>query len=371
MKKAEYMQRAIELAQKGAGWSGPNPLVGAVIVKEGRVIGEGYHARRGEAHAERNALAACREDPAGATIYVTLEPCCHHGKTPPCTDAILAAKLARVVIGSRDPNPKVAGQGAAILREHGIAVEEDFMRETCDALNPIFFHYIMTKTPYVALKYAMTADGKIATRSGASQWITGEDARAHVQSLRNRYRAILVGSGTVLADDPLLNCRLPGGRNPLRVVCDRRLSMPLESRLCQTAGEIPTLIATHAADPERRAALEALGVTVLDVPLCGAQLDLQVLLERLGEMEIDSVLVEGGAAILGSFLERRLFHRLYCYVAPKLFGGAAAMSPIGGAGVSLPAEALLLEGPKLQLFDGGDLLLDYTVKEAGPCSPEL
>ena len=193
MAEEQFMKRAIELAKQGSGWTAPNPLVGAVVVKNGRVIGEGYHRKYGELHAERNALAACSEDPAGATLYVTLEPCCHYGKTPPCTEIIIEKKIAKVVIGSRDPNPKVAGKGARILREHGIEVVEDYMREACDALNPVFFHYITTKTPYVVLKFAMTLDGKIATRTGASKWITGEAARNHVHQLRGRYAGILAG----------------------------------------------------------------------------------------------------------------------------------------------------------------------------------
>ena len=180
----DYMKRAIELAKKGEGWTNPNPMVGAVIVKDGRIIGEGYHARCGELHAERNAIASLTESAEGATLYVTLEPCCHYGKTPPCTEAILEQKIKKVVIGSRDPNPKVAGKGAKILRDAGVAVVEDFMRDKCDELNPIFFHYITTKTPYVVMKYAMTLDGKIATKTGASKWITQEAARREVQYMR-------------------------------------------------------------------------------------------------------------------------------------------------------------------------------------------
>ena len=207
----DYMKRAIELAKKGEGWTNPNPMVGAVIVKDGRIIGEGYHARCGELHAERNAIASLTESAEGATLYVTLEPCCHYGKTPPCTEAILEQKIKKVVIGSRDPNPKVAGKGAKILRDAGVAVVEDFMRDKCDELNPIFFHYITTKTPYVVMKYAMTLDGKIATKTGASKWITQEAARREVQYMRHRYMGIMVGIGTVLADDPMLNVRTKYG----------------------------------------------------------------------------------------------------------------------------------------------------------------
>lgn len=214
MTDRDYMMRAIELAKKGAGWTNPNPMVGAVIVKNGKIIGEGYHEKCGELHAERNAIASLKESAEGATLYVTLEPCCHHGKTPPCTNAILENKIARVVIGSRDPNPKVAGKGAAILCNAGIRVEEDFMREECDKLNPVFFHYITTGTPYVVMKYAMTADGKIATKTGASKWITGEAAREEVHNMRHLYMGIMAGIGTVIADDPLLNVRIEGKKKP-------------------------------------------------------------------------------------------------------------------------------------------------------------
>ena len=207
-----YMERAIQLARRGTGFTNPNPLVGAVIVKDHRIIGEGWHARYGDLHAERNALKHCIEDPAGADIYVTLEPCCHHGKQPPCTEALVESGIRRVYIGSRDPNPLVSGKGVAFLREHGIEVFPDFLREKCDQLNPIFFRYITTKMPYTILKYAMTADGKIACAGGASKWVTGEAARNHVQQTRKRVAAICVGIGTVLADDPMLTCRCEIGR---------------------------------------------------------------------------------------------------------------------------------------------------------------
>ena len=220
MNDVEYMRLALALAERGRGWTAPNPMVGAVIVKDGAVIGQGWHERYGEPHAERNALAACTADPAGATMYVTLEPCCHHGKQPPCVDAILASGIRRVVIGSADPNPLVAGKGVAILRSRGVEVTESVLREECDALNRIFFHYITTGRPFVSMKYAMTMDGKIAAFTGASKWVTGETARRHVQQQRHRFRGIMVGVGTVLADDPLLTCRMENGRNPIRVICD-------------------------------------------------------------------------------------------------------------------------------------------------------
>ncbi len=235
------MRRAIELAKKGEGWCHPNPLVGAVIVKEGRIIGEGYHERYGDLHAERNAIKNLSESPEGAEIFVTLEPCCHQGKQPPCTEAIVSSGIKKVFIGSRDPNPLVSGKGTAYLREHGVEVVEDFLREECDELNPVFFHYITTKRPYVTIKYAMTMDGKIATKTGRSKWITGEAAREEVQRMRHAAMGIMAGIGTVLADDPLLNCRIEGGRSPVRIICDSRLRIPMDSQIVKTAKEYRTI----------------------------------------------------------------------------------------------------------------------------------
>ena len=241
MENRYYMRRAIELAKKGEGWCHPNPLVGAVIVKEGRIIGEGYHERYGDLHAERNAIKNLSESPEGAEIFVTLEPCCHQGKQPPCTEAIVSSGIKKVFIGSRDPNPLVSGKGTAYLREHGVEVIEDFLREECDELNPVFFHYITTKRPYVTMKYAMTMDGKIATKTGRSKWITGEPAREEVQRMRHAAMGIMAGIGTVLADDPLLNCRIEGGRSPVRIICDSRLRIPMDSQIVKTAKEYRTI----------------------------------------------------------------------------------------------------------------------------------
>ncbi len=226
MNDTGYMRMALELAKKGMGWTAPNPMVGAVIVKDGRIIGQGWHERWGEAHAERNALASCLEPPEGATMYVTLEPCCHHGRQPPCTDAILEAGIRRVVVGAGDPNPLVAGKGIRILQEHGVAVTEHVLEAECRKLNEVFFHFIRTKRPFVVMKYAMTMNGKIAAYTGASKWITGETAREHVQTQRHRYTGIMVGVGTVLADDPMLTCRIPDGKQPVRIVCDTSLRTP-------------------------------------------------------------------------------------------------------------------------------------------------
>ena len=365
MTDQDYMRRAIALAQQAVGRTNPNPMVGAVVVKDGRIIGEGYHRRIGGLHAERNALAACTEPAEGATIYVTLEPCCHYGKTPPCTEAIIENKLAKVVIGSRDPNPKVAGKGVKILREAGIEVVEDFLREECDAVNPVFFQYIRKKEPYIALKYAMTADGKIAANSGRSQWITGERARAHVHELRNYYKGILVGIGTVLADDPMLTCRLPEGRNPVRIIMDSQLRIPVECRLCNSTDQAPVIVAcVESEDQEsfdkKKAELESKGVEVLIVPSADDEVSIPELLKRLGEMEIDGILVEGGGTVNGSFVRAGCVHRVYAYVGAQIFGGVNRFTPVGGSGIEEVADSLKLCNPKVQTFEN-DILIQYDV----------
>lgn len=375
MAEEQFMKRAIELAKQGSGWTAPNPLVGAVVVKNGRVIGEGYHRKYGELHAERNALAACSEDPAGATLYVTLEPCCHYGKTPPCTEIIIEKKIAKVVIGSRDPNPKVAGKGVRILREHGIEVVEDYMREACDALNPVFFHYITTKTPYVVLKFAMTLDGKIATRTGASKWITGEAARNHVHQLRGRYAGILAGIGTVLADDPMLNCRIDGAHQPLRIILDSHLRIPMGSRLVRSAKEYPLLIVCNESTRDREEGtsriqkLEEAGAKVWTLPEKNGHPDLNVLMQRLGEEKIDSVLIEGGGTVNEAALKAHIVHHVYAYIAPKIFGGEDAKTPVEGSGIRLPQECANLRLAKITVLLN-DMLLEYDVEGETECSPE-
>ncbi|MCD7821718.1 MAG: bifunctional diaminohydroxyphosphoribosylaminopyrimidine deaminase/5-amino-6-(5-phosphoribosylamino)uracil reductase RibD [Clostridiales bacterium] len=366
MTDQDFMRRAIELARRGVGWTNPNPLVGAVIVKDGRIIGEGWHAKYGGFHAERSALASLRESAEGATMYVTLEPCCHYGRQPPCTQAILESGIARVFVGSRDPNPLVAGKGVQILREHGVQVTEDFLREECDRLNPVFFHYITTKTPYVVMKYAMTADGKIATRTGASKWITGEPARQKVQELRATYSGIMAGIGTVLADDPLLNVRLEGKRSPVRIICDNRLRIPLDSRICATAGQYKTIVACGGSpDPAKQAALEKLGMQVLPCPADDGKINLPALMGALGAMGIDSVLLEGGGTLNESALRAGIVREVKAFVAPKLFGGGGK-SPVEGTGVALPDQAWQLELAEVTQI-GDDLLLDYRVKEDRGC----
>lgn len=366
MEKSEkkYMRRAIHLARRGEGWTNPNPLVGAVIVKNGEIIGEGFHRKYGELHAERDALKNCQErgnNPAGATIYVTLEPCCHFGKQPPCTYAIVESGIAKVVVGSRDPNPLVHGKGNEYLRKHGVEVIEDFLKDECDALNAIFFHYITTNRPYIALKYAMTLDGKIATKTGESKWISGEKSRGEVQKLRNRYAGILCGIGTVLKDNPMLNCRIKSGNNPVRIICDSHLKIPLECNIVQTANKIKTIVAALDSKEkvfvEKKIALEEKNIEILVVPQDeNGKIDLEKLFCELGKRKIDSVLVEGGGEVNFSVLEKNLADCIYAFVAPKIFGGTAK-TPVAGEGIEHTADAFKFKLKNIKHFDD-DILLE-------------
>ena len=361
-KESKYMLHAITLAKNGEGRTNPNPLVGAVIVKNNEIIGEGFHQKYGGLHAEREALKNCKENgnsAEGATLYVTLEPCCHFGKQPPCTQAIVEAGIRRVVVGSRDPNPLVHGKGNSFLREQGIEVTEDFLKDECDALNPIFFHYISTRTPYVALKYAMTADGKTASKTGKSKWITGEKSRLFVHQLRNRYSCILAGIGTVLSDNPLLTSRIPGGRNPVRIICDSKLRIPLDCNIVKTAKEIPTIIAC-CQENEKKSALEKSGCEVLCLP-GKTGVDLKKLTKTLGKRSLDSVLIEGGSEIHYSALEAGIVQHIYAFTAPKIFGGKAK-TPVEGEGIELPENCFQLELERIEKI-GDDILAEYNVPQ--------
>lgn len=371
MTPCDYMRIAIDEAKKGEGFTSPNPLVGAVLVKNGKVVGKDYHHKYGEFHAERNAILNCKEDLHGAAIYVTLEPCCHYGKTPPCTQIIIESGIAEVYIGSYDPNPKVNGGGIKQLRDAGIKVVTEVLREECDALNPVFFHYIEKREPYVVLKYAMTADGKIATRTGASKWITGEAARARVQHSRKIYSGIMVGIGTVLADDPMLTCRLENARNPVRIICDSHLRIPPDSHIVRTAGEVPTIIACGAGsfelEQQRKRSLEEAGCEVIEIPVHESGIDLKALMGILGEKGIDSILLEGGSSLNFSALQAGIVSKVESYIAPKLFGGEEARTPVGGCGVELPGDSFHLENPKITQIEE-DILIEWEVKT---CLPEL
>ena len=365
MTDTTYMRLALELAKKGCGWVNPNPMVGAVIVKDGQIIGQGYHERYGQLHAERNALKHCSISPEGATIYVTLEPCCHYGKTPPCTEAIIQSGIRRVVIGSSDPNPLVAGKGIEQLCSHGIEVTTGVLKEQCDQLNQVFFHYIQTKTPYVVMKYAMTMDGKIATRTGKSKWITGAKAREQVHFDRHRYMGIMVGIHTVLTDDPLLTCRLPNTKHPIRIVCDTKLRTPLSSQLVQTAKEIPTIVATCCTDEEKQKPLLDSGCQIIVTPQHNNQVDLHYLMEQLGKQNIDSILLEGGGTLNWSALNQGIVKKVQAYIAPKLFGGIGT-SPVTGIGIDDPSDCIQLSPPEIKML-GNDILLE---SEVVSCSQE-
>lgn len=338
-----YMLRAIELAKKGIGAVNPNPLVGAVIVKDGRIIGEGYHKKYAGLHAEREAFASLTEDCAGADMYVTLEPCCHFGKQPPCTHAIVEHKIKRVYVGSDDPNSLVAGKGIQYLKEQGIEVITGVLKEECDRLNPVFFHYITKKQPYIVMKYAMTMDGKIATKTGKSNWISNEGSRQRVQAFRNELMGIMVGIGTVLADDPMLTCRMEDGRNPIRIICDSNLRIPLDSKLVESAGAIPLVIATlekmKTDKSEKIAELREKGVRLLFLPDQDGSIDLKALMIALGEMKIDGILLEGGGTLNDSMIRMNLVDEIRLFLAPKLFGGSEAKTPVEGLGIEEVKDA--------------------------------
>ncbi len=355
----KYMELAIELAKKGAGAVNPNPLVGAVVVKNDRIIGQGYHARYGELHAERAAFANLTEDAAGAEMYVTLEPCCHYGKQPPCVEAIVENKIAKVYVGSDDPNDKVAGKGIQYLREHGIEVETQIMKAECDGLNFVFFHYITTGLPYVVMKYAMTMDGKIATYTGESKWISNEKSRSLVQETRKNLMGIMVGIGTVLEDNPMLTCRIEGARNPVRIVCDTKLRIPEDCNLVKTANEVETIVATAKnADADKIKRLEACGVKVLFVDVYEEHINLNELIIKLGEMKIDGILLEGGGTLNESALSADIVNEVHVYVAPKIFGGEKAPTSVGGQGVDTPDLSYKFKLKSMEEIDG-DVLLKY------------
>ena len=359
MTDQEYMRMAMELAEKGCGFTAPNPMVGAVIVKDDVIIGRGWHQKYGELHAERNALKDCKVTPQGATLYVTLEPCCHYGKTPPCTEAIIESGISRVVIGSMDPNP---------LRAHGIEVVEGVLEAECDKLNEVFFYYIRTGKPFVVMKYAMTMDGKIATCTGASKWITGEKARERVQMDRHRYSAIMVGVGTVLRDDPMLTCHMEHGRDPVRIVCDTHLQTPVQSQIAQTADKVMTIIATSSEDQDKQEVFQKLGCKILVLPQRNGHIDIDALMDALGSMEIDSILLEGGGTLNWSVLEAGWVRKVQCYIAPKLFGGCDAKTPLEGKGISDPGKAYQIVYQDIIVL-GEDILIEGEVESK--CLQEL
>jgi diaminohydroxyphosphoribosylaminopyrimidine deaminase/5-amino-6-(5-phosphoribosylamino)uracil reductase len=354
----QWMRRALQLAERARGRTAPNPMVGAVVVSGEQCVGEGYHHRAGEPHAEVLALRAAGERARGATLYVTLEPCCHHGRTPPCTEAVLASGVRRVVAAMLDPFPKVAGGGVAALRAAGVEVTGGTLEVAARRQNEAFLKAVTRGLPFVTLKAAMTLDGRIATVTGHSRWVTGEAARRHVHRLRDRHDAILVGIGTVRADDPLLTARLPGARDPVRVVIDARADLPLNSQIGETLKTVRTLVAvTEAAPPPRRDALAAAGAEVLLVPAFGERVDARALMTELARRDLHSVLVEGGAEVNASLLEADLVDKVILFIAPKLIGGRGAPGPIGGAGIADMNAAVPLRDLRVRRF-GADLAIE-------------
>lgn len=358
----QWLARARALAERGRYTCSPNPMVGAVIVRDGRIVGEGFHARAGEAHAEVNALRAAGEAARGACLYVTLEPCSTYGRTPPCTDAIIQAGIVRVVVGTIDPNPAHAGRGLALLRAAGIETVclDD---PACAALNERFNHFITTRRPFVHAKWAMSLDGKIATATGASRWISCEASRVFVHKLRAEHDAVMVGIGTVLADRPHLNVRLEGTwRQPTKIVIDSRLRTPLDAPLLRGA---PVIIAcARIEDAARAAALQAAGARIVELPAADGRVDLSALLTWLGAEGITSVLVEGGAQLLGALHDAGLIQRVTAIIAPLLIGGAAAPSPLAGQGMQDLATAWRLTSVSVTPC-GSDTIISGLVSRTG------
>jgi diaminohydroxyphosphoribosylaminopyrimidine deaminase/5-amino-6-(5-phosphoribosylamino)uracil reductase len=355
-----HMRRALELAARARGRTSPNPMVGAVLVKDGAVVGEGFHAYAGSDHAEVIALREAESAAAGSTLYVSLEPCCHQGRTPPCVDQIIRAGVSRVVGACLDPNPAVNGKGFAALRAAGIAVDVGLLAEEAARLNEAFFTFVRLGRPFVILKAAASLDGKIATRTGDSRWITGESARQHVHHIRNEVDAVLVGIGTILRDDPLLTTRLgiPDQRDPARIIVDNLARLPLRAKVINRASTATTILAVSEMAPQARLeALQREGVQVLVVPESPRRVSLRKLMQALGAMGILSVMIEGGAEINGSALEEGIVDKLLLFLAPLVIGGKTTPTAVGGDGVETLSQATHLRSLRIERF-GEDILFE-------------
>ncbi|MFD2445944.1 bifunctional diaminohydroxyphosphoribosylaminopyrimidine deaminase/5-amino-6-(5-phosphoribosylamino)uracil reductase RibD [Bacillus sp. CGMCC 1.16607] len=336
-----FMKMALDLAATAKGKTNPNPVVGALLVKDGVIVGSGLHRKAGEPHAEVHAFRMAGDHAKGATLYVTLEPCSHFGKTPPCANLVKESEVSRVVVAMQDPNPQVAGRGINLLREAGIEVEVGVLEAEAKVLNERFIHNMITKTPYVISKVAMTLDGKIATYNGHSKWITGEESRHNVHRLRNEVDAILVGIGTVMADDPMLTTRLEtGGKNPIRVVLDSKLRISLEAKITDCTEAQTWIVTKEGIDSEKLQALKEKGVEIIFIPKTDSGLDLTTLMEKLYEKGVTDLLVEGGSEINGSFLRAGLIDKFFIYMAPKILGGKGSLTPFTGDDVEHMDEAL-------------------------------
>ena len=358
--KNRFMRRALELAARGAGAVDPNPLVGAVIVKDGRIAGEGWHKKFGEAHAEVNAFSSLTESAEGAEMYVTLEPCAHYGKTPPCANAIVKHGIKKVYIGLTDPNPRVAGKGAEILKNAGIEVETGVLEDECRRINAPFLKHITTGLPYIVLKWAMSLDGKIACHTGESKWISCEESRAEVQALRNRYIGIMTGINTVLADDPYLTCRIDGGRSPYRIICDSGLKIPLDAKVIGT--DKKCIVATVSGDNDKIAKLEEKGVKVIVTPESNGKVDLNFLMQKLGASGINGILCEGGGTLNFALLESGLADKAIVYTAPMIIGGRDAKTPVEGAGYRHIPDCAELENVSVRQC-GTDFVFEAEVRK--------
>jgi diaminohydroxyphosphoribosylaminopyrimidine deaminase/5-amino-6-(5-phosphoribosylamino)uracil reductase len=360
------MARALELSKMGMGLVNPNPMVGAVIVKDNKIIGEGYHEYFGGPHAEVNAFKNATEDVEGATIYVTLEPCAHYGKTPPCAEAIVKNKIAKVVVGMVDPNPLVAGKGIEILENNGIKVIKGIMDKEIEKTNEIFIKYITKKKPFCIMKTAMTLDGKIATSTGDSKWISNEKSRAYVHELRQMVTGIMVGIGTVLSDDPELTTRREGktSKNPIRIIIDSSARVPLDAKVLKCDDKIETIIATtKLATDAKICAIKEKGAQVIVTPSLNNKVDLRYLMGVLADMGIDSILIEGGSTLNYSALEQGIVDKVISFISPKIFGGTSGKTPVGGQGIERVSDAFKLTGTNVSSFDE-DIMIEGYIKKS-------
>ena len=355
------MERALELAKKGTGKVNPNPLVGAVIVKNDEIIGEGYHKCYGEDHAERNAVKNAVKPVEGSTIYITLEPCAHYGKTPPCVDLIIENKFKKVVIGMLDPNEKVSGKSIDKLKKHGIEVVVGVKEEECKRINEIFIKYITSKVPFVILKSGMSLDGKIATYTGESKWITSKESREDAQNLRNRLNSIMVGVNTVIADDPELTCRINNEKNLIRIVVDTNLRIPLDTKIVKNDDKLTIIATTLNSNEIKKQTLRDLGIKVIEVSEKNNKVNLKELIRKLGEEGIDSVLIEGGGTLNFSALEEKIVDKVIFYIAPKILGGENSKSCIAGIGFSELSHAVNLKEMSYRRI-GEDLVIEGYIK---------
>ena len=369
----QFMRLALRLAARGVGYTSPNPMVGAVVVKNGRVVGKGYHRKAGTPHAEIKALQDAGSEASGGTLYVTLEPCNHQGRTPPCTEVVLKNGVSRVVIGCKDPNPRVAGGGADYLSSQGINIEVGVLEERCLRLNESFIKHVTTGLPFVVVKAAASLDGKIASYTGDSRWISNESSRRFVHRLRHAVDAILVGVGTVVADNPRLTTRIPGkkGKNPLRIILDTHLRTPPASFVVDQTADSPSLIATGPKPfKKRRGILEERGVEVLPLPLERGRVSLPALLSELGGRDITSLLVEGGAEVHGAFFYDNLVDKVYLFFAPKIMGGNSAVPMVGGVGAASVAEASPLKNLRIRRFED-DIMVEAYLQHLEPYSGDV